>query len=215
MRAVIDTAIRGDHLPVMYGGDTMFFLSPSRAGHEVISLVIAERPTMVIGVDLLFWYAYGHRSGKNLHQKRMESLEEGLSELDRLDAYIVIGDIPDMHPAIGFMLSEDQVPSVETISAMNDRILAWASSRPRVAVMPLHALVERLYADQRIAIGQNTWPAGSRGRLLQGDMLHPTLDGMIAIAIEAALTAAESFPNIDEADFDLDAQSILATLSSQ
>ena len=43
-----------------------------------------------------------------------------------------------------------------------------------------------------------------------GDILHVGFP-----PIEAALTAAESFPNIDEADFDLDAQSILATLRSQ
>ena len=169
---------------------------------------------MVIGVDLLFWYAYGHRSGQDLHQERMESLEKGLSELDRLDAYIVIGDIPDMHPAIGYLLSEEQVPSVETISEMNIRIRAWASKRTRVAVMPLHALVERLYADEQITIGQNTWPAGSRGRLLQGDMLHPTLDGMIAVAIEAALTASREFSDISASDFNLSAEAIGAALQA-
>ena len=42
-------------------GSGLFFMSPSRRGHHQATTAAATDPTLVMGLDFLFWYGYGNR----------------------------------------------------------------------------------------------------------------------------------------------------------
>jgi hypothetical protein len=168
----------------------LFFLSPSsNGGREVDGTLAAQpRPTIVIGVDFLFWFTYGAGDGDGRairdEKQRLAHLEAGLALADRIAKAgmpLVIGDIPDMSPAVGKMLSKAQMPALETIARANERIRTWAAERPRVAVVPLARLVAELRSGKPFEAGRRTWSEAADGALIQRDQLHPTFVGSLAL----------------------------------
>jgi len=139
---------------------------------------------LVVAIDFLFWYAYGGtRNATDSVQYRNEKFERGLALLEKIDAPIILGNLPDMHKAVGMMLSARQVPSVETIHALNIRVREWAKDKPNVFLVDLHRVVTNLMNDAQIQVFGYTWPAGSQSTLLQADLLHPTFEGTVGISL--------------------------------
>jgi len=184
MKHIMEGMIEAPHEEVGYFGDTMFFIEPNDVGKELIEQVLEHEPTLVIAVDFLFWFAYGLTGADDdVPAVRLESFELGLALLDKLEAHVIVGDIPDMHASIGKILSARRVPTPLTINRMNARLREWAMKRPRVSVINVHDIVEDLMRDVEISVANYTWLAGSRSKLLQQDMLHPTLEGTVAISL--------------------------------
>jgi len=164
-----------------------FFTNPMRIGAASIERTRQWAPDLTIGLDFLFWYVYGSVDAKaspeQVRQVRLRDLEAGLAQLDRLGMPIVIGEVPDMSPAIGGMLSRRQVPSPGTLVAVNERIRSWAGEREDVVVVPLVQLTEGLRGEAALVIGEWTWDTDREDLdLLLPDRLHPSLDGLIALA---------------------------------
>lgn len=174
-----------------------FFMRPRAYGASSLQRAIDWKPDLVLGIDFLFWYVYGNAGfdpdpevGRS---KRMAGLEAGLEALDGVKGPLVIGEIPDMSPAIGGMLSKRQVPSPEVIEAANDRIRDWVSDRPNVVLVPLHGLIEQLGRGEPFTIGPHPWNREGAETLLLPDRLHPNLLGLVAL-LQSTWTTAGAHP---------------------
>ena len=158
--------------------DVMFFRGSREHAKEFIGQIIAFKPTLVIGIDILFWFGYGTPPKDTVvSEYRLEKLEFALGLLGNIKAPLIIGDLPDMHSSVGHMLSERQVPSTSLLKKMNERIYAWASRRETVTVIPVYELSQNVMEDKGFTILDCTLPEGSKDRLVQKDMLHTTLEG--------------------------------------
>ena len=165
--------------------------------------------TLVVAVDYQFWFGYGTR-GKNGNRvrgaaDRVAFLDVGLELLDRIDAPIVLGDFPDMSDAVGRgMLSAPQQPNTVGLEQLNARLYEWASSRERVTVVPLAAIVEKMRTGDAFTVGRHRWPANAIERVLQDDRLHPTTEGLGALGHAIGLAMLEAgLVGVDELDPDL------------
>lgn len=183
LQHIMDAMILDPHEEVAYFGNAMFFTRPDRYGLELIEEITQYEPTLVVAIDYLFWFAYGNIGSP---EKRIEKFERGLSLLGNIEAPLIIGDIPDVHKAIGKMLSASQVPSVNTINTMNRMLRAWAIVHPNAIVLDVHGLYTALLNDTAITLHSYTWPSGSQSNLLQSDMLHTTLEGTVAASFAVA-----------------------------
>ena len=113
----------------------------------------------------------------------MERLNFALDLLDTIDAPLIIGDLPDVREAVGRILSTSQVPDEKLLQTLNNRIYDWAKHNRSVLLLPAYEYWQRMMQDEEITILGYTWPAGSREKLLQNDMLHTTLEGTVAVAL--------------------------------
>ncbi len=187
---------------------SMFFMSAERTGARQVQEALAAKATPVIAVDYLFWYAYGVMP----EEDRAELFEKGLANLARIEAPVVVGDIPDMSDAIDRMLSRAQVPRSETLTRLNERLRVWAAERKNVVVMPLAEVVARGKDGGRVTLGGITYEGDSARGLLQDDRLHASTTGMVAIAQEALVRLAEAGLIDREAQWERDAAKVIATL---
>src|SRR5205823_5910130 len=55
----VDAALLAPHEPVQTLAHTMFFMDAEATGRDQIDRALKARPTLVVGVDFLFWFCYG------------------------------------------------------------------------------------------------------------------------------------------------------------
>lgn len=190
--AAFESLVRVGHEPLLGLGDSMFFTRPRSTAEQQVEEALAHGPSLVLGLDYLFWMAYGNMPAE--YRSRM--LEVGLGQLERFECPLVISTLPDMSAAVGFMLTESQVPSPDQLESMNKRILAWAEEHGAI-VVDLAELVGKLAANEPFQIAGKTWPTNPATRLLLPDNLHPTTAGLAAMLTVAAqqLVEAEVVPS--------------------
>ena len=78
----LDAAIKIGHDPVQNFATAGFFLAACASvaeGREQVREALNIKPTLVTGVDFLFWFCYGHGASE---QQRLARLEKGLSLLN-------------------------------------------------------------------------------------------------------------------------------------
>lgn len=173
-------------------GTMFFFMDPIGTGRSEVDRVLRFKPTCVLAVDFLFWYGYGavNAQGTPLRNEdeRLALLEVGLAQLDRIvetGVPLVVGDFPDMHEAVGKMLSKEQMPATKTLEQLNARLAKWASTHPNVRVLHLSTLAPSLDRGDPIEIRGRVWSKKADGALLQSDRLHPTFAGAMAMLAKA------------------------------
>jgi len=194
---VLEATIVRDHDPVCSNANLLFFSDPLGKAREQLAFAKEKRATLIVGVDFLFWFAYGSRNARDERieddSERLAKLDQGLALLADVKVPLVLGDFPDMSDAIGGQLHRLQVPQPATLKQLNERLRAWAAERENVVLIPLAASIDLIRADQAVTLGRQAWPAGSADLLLSDDRLHPTLEGMVAItnAVADALVAAD------------------------
>ena len=185
LKAALPGATVGDAASVM------FFRDADRVGRRQIDAALAARPTVVVALDFLFWYAY--QGGRAEDEA---SLERGLAELDRVVAAgvpVIVGDVPDMHGASPLMLPRSRIPPPDALAAMNARIAAWASSRELVVLAPMAAWAAPLRGHGQVALapGEAPVPADS---LMAPDGLHPNALGLWYLLDHVNQVLAARFP---------------------
>lgn len=185
-------------------GDAMFFTAPTRIGRELADAALAEKPTLVVAVDFLFWYALDYDRLRSGVEGRLEGIEQGLALLDRFGCPILLGDIPDVsvslqgHGPFGVpMIPAYAIPDDATRARLNERIRAWAAERERVRVFSLEAFLERVVEDQAFEVHGNRVPAGARDELLQEDLLHPSLRGNLFLCAGLLDEIGRWHPEVD------------------
>ncbi|MDA0802952.1 MAG: hypothetical protein O2819_04250 [Planctomycetota bacterium] len=199
LRTVIETTIDPDPAVLVSYATRTMFLSPHATGADEVRHAMRERPTLVVGLDFLFWYVYGTTGVDDQplrnESARLESLEVGLAELDRLlgpvDAenasrmgrtMLVVGEIPDLNDAHSSMLGEAQIPEPTTIVAANARLKEWVAQHPnRAVIVPMYTLTKDALSGQPTTFGGVAWTPAVDGALLQDDHLHPTFEGLVAL----------------------------------
>lgn len=187
-----------------------FFNAPVRNGTRAVDRSLEFRPDCVIALDFLFWYCYGddNHEGKRLQDEsqRLEKLERGLAELARFDVPVLVGDIPDMAPAVGRMLSRAQMPKPETLEALNRRLAEWVAGRANIRLVPLARMQRQLMEEGILELYGRRLEATKESPLLQRDKLHPAPLGMaglacaVAIELKDALRAAGESATIADAE---------------
>lgn len=182
LAVVLDALIQSDSV-VRGFGDNAFFMAPTAEMTSQIDSLTAFQPTQVLGVDLLFWFAYGARP----ESERLEYFKLGLSVLSKIEAPLLLGDIPDMSDSVQsdslFSLKASYVPTKETREKMNALLLEWAEARENVLIIPVAEHVASLQGDKAVTLHGNSWKPGDLKTLLQPDLLHPTVDGSLCLGV--------------------------------
>jgi hypothetical protein len=178
----VDAALAAPHEPVRNLANALFFMNPDAAGQAQMTGALKERPTLVLGVDFLFWFCYGNARSE---EDRLQRFERGLKMLESFSCPLVLGDIPDASYATNTgIISPAQVPNGETRAAVNRRLREWAAARPQVAIMPLSDFMRTAMSNQAITLHDRVQlPAGKTRGLLQLDQLHPNPQGAAALAL--------------------------------
>jgi hypothetical protein len=161
----------------------MFFLAPSTTARNTVEKALALEPTLVIGLDFLFWFGYGSMRNES---ERLTTMDEGLKLLELFSCPILIATLPDMSEAIGKMLAEAQVPKFETLEELNEKIESWVDDRPNAALVPLPELVAMVRLGLPVKVRGKELPGDFH--VLQSDRLHPTVGGL-AVLTELSMDA--------------------------
>jgi len=184
----VEAALLAPHEPVRNLASTAFFLQPEALGRTQIAQALQAKPTLVVGLDFLFWFCYGD---VRTNEDRLQRFETGLKLLENVQCPLVLGDIPDASAAANGILSASQIPSIEVMVAANRRLKEWAAARPQVVVFPLASFMRAAMANQALTVHGNILPAGETRMLLQDDKLHPSASGCAALAV-AVLDVVQS-----------------------
>lgn len=191
LRFYLDAAITAPHLPLKDFSTALMFLNPDTFSQQQIEAACAAKPTLVIGVDFLFWSCYGDGL---TDAERLQHFESGLQRLDQIPCPLVVGDIPDVSSATNSgIISAAQVADAAVRAAANARLKAWAAGRPQVTIVPLADFMRKISANEAVTVHDLTLPAGKTRVLLQADQLHPTPRGaaLLALGILDALAAQQ------------------------
>lgn len=184
----VDAALTVPHEPVRNLGNAFFFFQPQLFGQQQVAQALTNQPTLVIGVDFLFWFCYGEGS---TDEERLQRFEQGLKLLEKVDCPLVVGDLPDASAAVNGMLRPDQMPSLKAIAAANVRLKQWAAGRRQVAIVGLADFMRNALANRPITIRDCVLPEGQTRILLQADKLHSSPPGCAVLAF-AVLDACQS-----------------------
>ncbi len=189
LRYYLDAALTPEHAPLQDFSTAMMFLNPEGIGAQQIAKATNSTPTLVVGVDFLFWFCYG--KGTN-EAERAQRFEKGLQLLETFRCPLLVGDIPDMSSATNTgILSPAQVPSAAARTAANQRLKTWAAGRPQVTLISLEQLTRAVAAHEPARIHGRTLPWEANRPTIQDDQLHPNPLGAALLALEIydALTA--------------------------
>jgi hypothetical protein len=210
---VLQATTKAKHEPVQSAASSMLFTDVLRGGRGQIDFAKSKKPTLVVGIDYLFWFAYGVVPAE---QERLDRFEKGLSMIEELGCTVVVGDVPDMSQALhgesvmthAPLLFPAQVPAPETLAKVNERLASWAAKHTNVIVVPLASLLTRMHAGEEIALHGNVLAKDSEKVLFQTDLLHPTLRGSVAVSLFALDCLVHAQPAIPADAFDWDIASI-------
>jgi transcription elongation GreA/GreB family factor len=184
----LGAALTGPHQPVRNLGNTLFFMQPDYIGKQQIQTALQTNPTLLTGIDFLFWFCYGRVDHE---EDRAQRFEQGLKLLEAVRCPLILGDIPDASAAVGSMLSADEIPSASALAAANRRLREWAKTHPMTVVVPLARLMRTIQAGKTVMLHHHALPSDQTHPLLQADRLHPTPRGCAVLAI-AVLDAFQS-----------------------
>ncbi|MBX3744396.1 MAG: hypothetical protein KF833_03735 [Verrucomicrobiae bacterium] len=164
-----------------------FFVRPVAHGTALVSKTEVLKPSLVVALDFLFWFGYGNVDAAGApmtsENDRFTLLDRGTALLEQFDCPVVIGDFPDMSAAVGRILAPGQVPQPATLAALNQRLRTWASSRTTIVLVSLAQWMDRIQAGQPIRIGEHVFDNDSTAKWLQEDRLHPSPEGLVALAM--------------------------------
>jgi hypothetical protein len=166
-------------------------------GEQQVQMALNAKPTLVVGIDFLFWFCYGRGFDE---PERLQHLDQGLELLDAIHCPLIIGDIPDVSAAANGILSIDEIPRSETLAAANRRLKEWAAKHPTVVVVPLAKFIKTAMADQTLAVHGFIVPAGKTRALIQNDKLHPSTRGCAVLALAILDAFQASRPVLHESD---------------
>lgn len=186
LAALLDYAILVEHEKVGAFADFAMALDTLESGEAQVDRALEHEPTLVVGLDFLFWYAHFVPAGKDTVETRLERLERGLAQLDRIGAPLVCGDIPRIVGVPENRLPPAAIPSDEVRAAQNAKLREFAAKRPRIQLVPLATWVEEMRD------GKWKLPGSENGEsketvltpettLQPNDRMHPTTLGALAL----------------------------------
>lgn len=192
----IEAALAHPHQPVTTQANAFFFLKPAETLRAQLKATLEAQPSLVVGLDTLFWFCYGNAANE---KERVERFESGLRLMEEITVPMVLGDIPNASQAVGGILAKKQMPELSTIEQCNERLKAWAADRRHVTIFPLSRVMAAAINNDELRLGSIAWPKGKSRILLQRDGLHPTAAGLAGLAIAVLdLATASTTPPLPE-----------------
>jgi len=183
---VVKCLIEGEGEECLDLGSNMLFRRPEALGAEQVADALLYKPTLVIAVDFLFWFAYGRSDAST--RRRVERIDDALSLLDRFECPILVGDIPDMTMALkgkgpfGFpLITRSMIPTKQVRAAINKRLLEWAKARARVTIVPLSYCLETVQSGKTLKVRGSKWTSEDLAAMLQDDLLHTRPLGSLSL----------------------------------
>ncbi|MBK7875069.1 MAG: hypothetical protein IPJ77_04845 [Planctomycetes bacterium] len=206
---VVDASIVGGHDAIVDLSSFMFFSAPKPTAKKSAKEVVEAKPSVVVALDYLFWLGFGPGDEK----ARLERLEDGFKALEPVKAPLLLGDLPDFNgvEVSRMMLSPEAIPSKEVLAKLNARIAEWAKQHANVVVVPIGEMFRKVNAGEEFEVRGNKFGKDARGRIMQQDGLHTTLEGTCALwvlAVDAWL--AKKPTGLDEKAFVLDVAQLVA-----
>ncbi len=193
---IFASALRSEKSQVHAHADLGFFADPSRTAKRLLVDGLQEEPTLVVALDFLFWFAHGRIETE---AGRISFLKEGLALLDSVGCPLIIADFPDMSVALDGVnpfgvefIRTDMLPKSETRIEMNALIHQWASERKHVSVVPLATYMAEMLSEKDVKLRGNEWKGSVKTAILQEDLLHPTLEGDLGLAVLTLDTLAKT-----------------------
>lgn len=150
----------------------MLFQDPAQRGDAQVTETLETKPSLVVAIDFLFWYAY------NAPGARLDYVEAGLRSLAKVvasGATLVVGDVPRIVTA-PLLIPSEAVPSISDMAQINARIHEWGAALSNVVVVPFAAWAEPLAAGEKIEVTPGEWLPASE--LVNSDGLHPNALGV-------------------------------------
>jgi hypothetical protein len=175
--------------------------------HQQIQAAVEGQASIVIALDYLIPYAYAMQSD----DARMQQVATALKALEPIKCPIVLGDVPDLRAALAVekpALAAAQVPSVETLKALNDSVVAWAAAHKEVVIAPVAMVFAQVEKKEPFTIHAYTWPASWLSDLMQTDRVHTRLHGSIALWLGGLDALCHARLDLDPRWFDWNALSI-------
>ena len=199
----IDAALVVPHEPAKNLASTFVFLQPEAASRKQVEEALKAQPTLMLGLDFLFWFCYGDGPSDD---DRLQRFDRGLKLLESFKCPLVLGDLPDASAAVNRQLTPEQIPSAQALAAANKRLKEWASGRSQVAILPLSAFMQSVVGNRALQVHGHTLQAGKTLGLLQDDRLHPSAEGaaFLAVALLDAFQAKQPHVGNGEVRWDTD-----------
>lgn len=193
LSGLLEKSISVPHKRVGRLSSFMFFNQPLPTGKQQMVRALRAKPTLVVGPDFLFWYAYGFLGKIRASAQKADPdadvgdelearewlLARGFEQLERLSCRVVVGDLPDMRGADERMLSPRQIPSREVLAKLNERIRAWARKREQVHVLPMAKWVRDMKSGRMELLRDREVVKLPPEKLLMKDRLHPSRLGAL------------------------------------
>ncbi len=195
-------------------GDARFFLDPRNAGERIIQTAKDGEATCFVGVDFLFWYAYGIKSEK----LRVSYVDAALKSLEELECPVLLGDLPDMSIALEGnyfgrpMITPEMVPTKETLKTINEHLHAWTAAREDAHVVPLASLLKKIQSGEDIQLREVLYQPESLKELMQADLLHLTAEGSMAVCLLVGDLLVKQYEELNAEDFVFDREASMERL---
>jgi hypothetical protein len=186
----LDATVQAPHEPIQNFASALLFMNPEQASRDQLARALQTQPTVVVGIDFLFWFCYGRGSSDG---ERLQRFERGLKLLEDVQCPLIVGDIPDASAAVNRMLGPDEIPSEQVRSNANRRLKEWAAGRKQVVLFDLANIMSAAASNQVLSVHGLSLAAGKTRALLQNDMLHPSARGcaVLAVAVVDSLRSAQ------------------------
>lgn len=193
---VVKATLKADVKKPFRRSSSFLFRDPELFLRKYVDATLNYQPSLLIGVDLMFWFGYGFGLAET---RRLELCDRGLAMLSEFKCPLVVGDYPDMSQAVkgkGFlgspMIIGAHVPKPDTLVELNRRLREFATKRGKTVVLPLATFVERIKKNQPFEALDSRWDGDLMHTLLDQDLLHTSLDGEIALSLLIAESLAKS-----------------------
>jgi hypothetical protein len=179
----LESALTAPHEPIRNYSAALLFLNPEGLGQQQVEAAVKVKPTLVFGVDFLFWYCYGDDLSDD---DRRQRFDRGLLLLEQFHCPLVIGDIPDASYATNSgIISASQVPSAAVLGRSNVRLRQWAAAHTNVTIMPLSQLMKNINGHKTVTCHGRVATAQEAAEMVQEDHLHPTPLGAAWLTLQA------------------------------
>lgn len=213
---VFEATCRAEGAHFLPLGDARFFLNPRSAGKRIVTAAVEGEASCFIGLDFLFWSAYGNKS----ESRRVSDVDAALAELTRVHCPILLGDLPDMTLSLAgsyfgrAMLTPKMIPKTQTLVTINQHLKEWAAARKNTHIVPMATLLAQIQAGEVIRVRTARYEPKDLRELLQADLLHLTAEGSIALCLLAADLLIQNYEGVQASDFVFDREHTMQRLQA-
>jgi hypothetical protein len=197
-----------DNCTVVNGATPEFFLSPVYFGRQTVSAITQQNATAIMGMDFLFWYAYGSKT----FEQRKQHLQAAFRLLDGVNRPVFVGDLP--RATDNTQLSYDMIPSTNQLAELNRMIYDWAGKQTNAYVVPVASWFDSAKSSSVVTLNKKKVPL-KKTEIFQPDGLHTTEQGLTYVVLLVLDHMVERGGVVDEKKVLRDPEQVLARVNKE